>query len=64
MKNKTSKTEQPCTIHSVMPRYSSIEIDAQKKKIRQNFGTGVDSKYLAELWQQLHKMRGYVSYKL
>jgi hypothetical protein len=58
--------QQPPTlpIHDVMPRYSSIEIDAQKKKIRQNFGTGVDSQYLSQLWEQLHKIRGYVSYQL
>jgi hypothetical protein len=44
--------------------YSSIEIDAQKKNIRQNFGMNVDLQYLSELWKLLHKMRGYVSYQL
>lgn len=60
------KTQQPTQLHKhiVMPRYSSIDIESQKKKIRQNFGTGVDSQYLAELWEQLHEMRGYVSYQL
>lgn len=64
MKIKVSKTEQPHTLHNITPRYSSIDIEYKKKEIRQNFGTGVDSQYLAELWQQLHKMRGYVSYQL
>ena len=41
-----------------------MEIEVLKKKIKEAFGTGVDSEYLADLWRKFHELRGYISYDL
>lgn len=44
--------------------YAISEIEAKKREIRENWGICANSEYLAELWGELHKMRGYVSCNL
>lgn len=44
--------------------YTVFEIETKKREIRDNFGITANSKYLAQLWSELHKMRGYISYNL